>query len=76
MASFFVTARTSSKHSISPDYYVHDNTVELIERALGMSIEDFCVKFDAYSILGLRGTCATISLTTQPLYTLVRIGKK
>lgn len=62
MASFFVTARTSSQHAINPDYYIHPSTVDFIERILGMDVEDFCLKLDAYSIAGLKGIPSAHSL--------------
>lgn len=55
MASFFVTSRTSSEQTNAPDYYVHITAQSFIETVLGMTVEDFCMKFDAFSILGLRG---------------------
>lgn len=55
MSSFFVTARTSTEHTNTPDYYVHVIAKAFIETVLGMTVEDFCMKFDAFSLLGIRG---------------------
>lgn len=54
-ASFFVTVRSLPEHKNPPSFYAHATAENFIETVLGMTVDDFAMKFDAFSILGLKG---------------------
>jgi hypothetical protein len=54
-SSMALTVRTASAHHNNPIYYLDATSHSFIEVVLGMSADDFCIKYEAYAMCGLAG---------------------
>ncbi|KAH8109881.1 hypothetical protein DFH11DRAFT_1730786 [Phellopilus nigrolimitatus] len=77
-SSLLIVARRSAHSTYSPYYTADDSARNFIELGLGISLHEFCTKFEAYALMGLDGIAKNDNqrrtLLKRHLRMLVKMG--